>query len=372
MSQAISNLPRPIDGIIALGAELEWSDGAIVESNIDWESVRSCSRPAIALRIAPLPASRTIADLPIKLAISEARRLIAQAQQRGVALTELQLDFDCPASQLRGYASAVGALRAAIKPLPLVITVLPAWLDSSAFANVAANCDRFVLQVHSIPLHNGTGQWKLYDPALARKWIERAATYNKRFAVALPTYRCLAAYAPDGHLFGVIMDSVESRWPPDTRLYEIAANADDLADAIAEWRARRPENFCEVLWYRLPVVTDMRNWRTATLAAVANGRRPQRRLEVVGRGNNPVDIAVRNAGEADQLLSGKVLVRGNQPAADMDALEGWHIEHRGSDTIFVVNDGATLSLRPGETRNIGWVRLARPEKLDFQIIGAGL
>lgn len=305
---------------------------------------------------------------PVAAVEAEASKLLTQATKHGVGVSAVQLDFDCSAGHLAEYAEAVSAVRAKVRPLPLVLTTLPAWLASKSFAALLDQCDSYVLQVHSVPLHTMAPEWKLCDVALAQKWVHRAAAYKKPFAVALPTYRCIAGYAATGELLGVTMDSVQGRWPPDTRLREVAADPDELAGLVQRWQKRRPPELSEIAWYRLPVATDSRNWRFCTLAAVMNGRQPRRQLDVVSHGTNPVDLAICNNGEADEQLDVHVIVSADQSPIAADAVSGWSTEQHAAQTVFAPTPGETLRLKPGETRNIGWLRFAAPANLGWQLV----
>ncbi|MEY2531753.1 MAG: hypothetical protein QOI96_1838, partial [Verrucomicrobiota bacterium] len=51
--------------------------------------------------------------------VSEVRELLSRAQDEGVGLSELQLDFDCPATQIAVYSRWLARLRSLIRPLRL-------------------------------------------------------------------------------------------------------------------------------------------------------------------------------------------------------------------------------------------------------------
>ena len=369
VSEAVSANAAQLDKIVALGAEIEWkgTTSRVMHSDIDWPALKHYGQCGVALRVTAGAESLHVEQFPFATITTAAETLLAEARRNEVPLTEVQLDFDCAVSQLRAYAQWVAALREKIRPIRLVITTLPAWLDSSAFETLVHGCDAYVLQVHSIPLHAPTASWSICDSALARKWVLKAAGYKKPFAVALPTYRCVAGYSPAGQLLGISMDSVRGSWPPDTTLREFAANPDDLANLVREWQESHPAELREILWYRLPVETDARNWRPVTFAAVVAGRTPRHQLEVVERGDNPVDLAIRNNGEADEHASVRVIVLSDQPALAADALTGYSVELDKAQSIFATNAGESLSLRPGEQRDIGWLRFAGPAKLKFEL-----
>ena len=183
----------------------------------------------------------------------------------------IQLDFDCAQKKLSGYSLWVKAVRAAVLPTRFVVTTLPAWLDELEFSHLVWLADGYVLQVHSVPISSEVGQSFLLDTGLARKWIQKASGLVIRFPVALPTYRCLAGYDRFGKLMGVVMDSVDLAWPPGTRTLEFSTDSDDTAALVKEWLSRRRRELKELIWYRIPVATDQRNWRWPTLTAVMAG-----------------------------------------------------------------------------------------------------
>src|SRR5205823_11444471 len=96
---------------------------------------------------------------------------------------------------------------------------------------------------------------------------------------------------------------------------------------VKEWQRARPPQLREIIWYRLPVATDIRNWRWVTLSAVMSGRKPLHHLEILEEGENPIDLSIVNTGEADEELDAVVIATsraGTLVAAD--ALTGWTVD----------------------------------------------
>jgi len=367
---SLTRSSNQLDRIIVLGAEIEWDGAAteIIRSNIDWPSLARLKCVAIAVRVTARTRPQKIEQFPLAVVRGEFDRLLEDARQRSVNVPELQLDFDCDVNQLRAYAGLVETLSSATKPARLSLTTLPSWLGSPHFAQVIDHCDSYVLQMHSIPLRGGTAAWKLCDTQFAQTSVIKAAALKKPVAVALPTYRCVAGYSPAGNLLGVTMDSVIGRWPPDTRLREITADADELADLVHKWQAHHPSGMKEILWYRLPVETDARNWRWQTFSAVISGRRPTHQLDVISEGSNPIDIAIRNLGEADERTTFRIVATSQQPANDGDALHGCTLRFDGIRSVFATVAGEPLPLRPGETRSVGWLRFAEPTVVRLELL----
>ena len=352
--QGIREARRRMNGVVVLGAEMQFAgaETRMHEATIQWPELRG-GEVALALRIAPY--SGPLADDAHAAAIvAEVRQLLDAARANGVALDEVQLDFDCASRKLAGYAAWVRAVRKAVAPLPLVITALPAWLSQPDFPALAREADGYVLQVHSVPTAAEGGRAALCDPALARRWVRQASALGLPFSVSLPAYWCLAGYDPQGKLLSVAMDSVEPAWPPGTSVLEFSADADEIAGLVAEWNRQRPPGMRGLLWYRVPIATDHRNWRWPTLATVMAGRNPVHHVVAVWDGENPVDVSIVNRGEAEERGSCTVVLDGSGAAITAsEALPGWSLALTPGRAIF---SGSGLSLSPGGKQAIGWIR----------------
>jgi hypothetical protein len=310
VTAAVTEADRHMDGVIVLGSEIQWTGGkpTPIRAKLSWETLKTLKKSvALALRIDPYPGPFLEHNLAATSVLNEAARLIHEVHEHQLNLSELQLDFDCPQKKLAGYEIWVRLVRAAIRPVKLILTVLPVWLDEPDFADLIRESDGYVLQVHSVPTGHQIGHDVICDPALARSWVTKAAKLDRPFHVALPTYRCTAGYGPAGNLLGVAMDSVTPVFPPGTRLLEFDSDADALARLVNDWHTARPACFKGIIWYRVPVSSDRQNWRWPTMIAVMQGRTPLHRLEVSGQGDNPVDLSISNNGESDLLQSSEVL-----------------------------------------------------------------
>ncbi len=371
VSAAYSEAQGRMDGLVLLGAEMNWSGGApqVTRANIPWTALKNSQKPiSLALRVAPFPGPFAADDATARAIAETAHALVREAATHDVKLAEFQLDFDCAQKKLAGYRAWIDGVRRAVKPLPLVLTTLPSWLDEPDFVPLVRAADGYVLQVHSVPTTGETGRASLCDPALARKWVQKASRLGLPFSVALPTYRCLAGYAPDGKLLSVVMDSVKLPWPPGTRVLEFATNADDVAGLVRDWQANPPPGLRGLLWYRVPVATDQFNWRWPTLAAVMAGRNPTHQLDVIPQGDNPVDLTLVNNGEADEPLDCTVTVAWNDTTlAAFDSLKGWSIRAEKDLVTFTPDPGSGAPLPPGARRSIGWLRYDKVTPLRLKI-----
>jgi hypothetical protein len=364
---------RQLDGVVLLGGEMVWNGGkpSLIKASIPWESLSSLQHaPAIALRIAPFPGPFVRDDAALRLIVATAKSLLEEARKHGVEPAEFQLDFDCAQKKLAGYGIWLRELRAAIQPMRFVITTLPVWLGEPEFPKLLQEVDGYVLQVHSVSTSGAGRDNVLCDPELARRWVQAAAKLGRPFSVALPTYRGVAGFDPTGKLVGVAMDAGQPSWPAETRMQDFSANAGETADLVKEWQENRPTGLQEILWYRVPVSTDSRNWGWPTLAAVMQGRRPLERFEVRLNGENPVDLTIENTGESDEILDHGVRVTWSGPAPiASDALAGWMIRTEPESLTFTPQPNARLRLAPGARRGIGWLRFPQTTEPHCEIIG---
>jgi hypothetical protein len=358
-----------MNGVVLLGAEIRFGGKSpeIVKPSIDWEAVhRETQQCSLALRVAPFAGPFRADEEPARVIADVTKQLLDDARTHDVKIEEFQFDFDCAQKKLASYHTWLSILRPVVHPIRFVMTVLPAWLDEPEFLSLVRETDGYVLQVHSVPV-SAVGSATLCDSKLARESVARAGKLGMPFSVALPTYRCAAGYAPDGKLLSVAMDSVQPLWPPGTRILEFGADADRIAALVSEWQKTRPQQFRELIWYRVPIATDTRNWRWPTLAAVMAGRLPKHQLSVRHEGTNPVDLSIVNAGEADEQLRLNVTAKWSEAGLEaFDALSGWSV--RSEDGLAVFNSVAQNGFRlpPGATRKIGWLRFDQPANLQIE------
>ena len=370
---ALGEASRRMNGVVILGAEINLAgkQPAVVKATIDWDAVkRQTGHCAIAIRVAPFAGPFRSDDAPATAIVDLTKQLLKEAKEargQGVEIEEFQFDFDCAQKNIASYRTWLQTLKPIVRPARFVITVLPAWLASSNFLPLIREVDGYVLQVHSVPIFAGAAT-TLCDSRLAHEWVRKAAQFGKPFSVALPTYRCAAGYGPDGKLLSVAMDSVQPAWPPGTRVLEFGANADEIAALVNDWQQARPPELHELIWYRVPIATDTRNWRWATLFAVMAGRLPEHKINIVQEGENPVDLSIFNAGEADEQLRTYVTAIWNgTKLTAADALSGWNVRSENGRAVFNVTVPRGLRLPPGSTRKIGWLRFERNTNLETEL-----
>ena len=371
VSAAIRQAAPKLDGLVVLGAEIAWKDGTprVLRPPVDWAVLRETGKPiGIAMRIDPFAETPAARDGRTRLFSETAKSLVDDARQHGVTCAEFQVDYDCAKKRMAEYRAWLTPLRAAVKPVRLVITTLPSWLDESEMGRLLAVADGFVLQVHSVPVKNDGERVALCDSERARRWVAQAGKFGRPFSVALPTYSALIGYDADGHSLGMATDGVQPAWPPGTRVVEFDSDAEEESRLVAGWRNGHPAAMERIAWYRLPV-EGKRNWRWPTFAAVMEGRAPTHRLEISTGDGNPADVSLANKGEAEERLDVTVLLRWDGPAPlAAEALRGWTVLQTEHEARFTRTDATMPRLLPEGRREIGWLRFVTRPALHAEII----
>ncbi|MEI6175983.1 MAG: DUF3142 domain-containing protein [Verrucomicrobiota bacterium] len=377
--QAVDRSRADLAGYVMLACEIEWRNGKPnpVRTKVDWQVARSKPNSfSPAIRVMPYPGPFSEGDETATFLCNEARKQVEAIRAAGIEPRELQLDFDCAQKKLAGYAMWVRSVRRAIAPLPLVITVLPCWLDEADFPNLVREASSYVLQVHSVASPRGDEHTMVCDPALARSWVARASKIGVPFEISLPTYRTLTGYDSAGLKLGSYSDAVRPSWPPGTTVREYATDLDAMAALVASWQTTQPTHCKGLLWYRLPVDEERNNCSWPALRSMMQGRAPARSTDIRVNGKQPdempvslADISLVNTGETDSPSLAGVTVKWDEPAnlSAAEPLPGWRVIRDDHKTTFRPVD-STMRLTPGSERAIGWMRFEKPAILHVQAL----
>ncbi|MGO4703322.1 DUF3142 domain-containing protein [Dyella sp. 2RAB6] len=268
----------------------------------------------------------------------------------GVPLAGIEIDHDCGTARLPAYADFLARLKRALGTTPLSITALPAWLASDQLEDVTGQVDEVVLQVHAVQ----SPRAGLFDPALARSWIDRfAARAGKPFRVALPTYGSRVAWDDNGRV--VAIESETPLLAGGTEASELVAAPAEVAKLLAGLRDDPPKGLAGIVWFRLPTTQDARAWSLPTWRAVMAGAPLKATLAVFfqpGAVAGAADIVLRNDGEVDARLPSRI----DLPAACSiaDGVNGYALGQQGGRPFLRrERDGW---LRAHYQRAIGWAR----------------
>lgn len=369
MVQSVVSHGAAFQSLVVLRSEISWVKGVqVIRVPVDWKALKSLNRPlGAALRVGSLAGILTCTSKDFGLVRAELLKIRSDARSNGVDLAELQIDFDSSERQLAGYAEWLRALKEEVRGCRLVFTALPSWLRQAEFHGLAKSADGYVLQVHSFARpQNFSEDFSLCDPRVAEAAVDRASKLGIPFTVALPTYGYEVAFSAAGKYWGISAES-ERGWPVGSRLKEMRAEPQEMASLIKKWMTKRPA-YCEgVIWYRLPVAGEKRNWSWPTLEMVIRGETPIKssQLAVTWQEDSLAELELRNTGGDEVSISGEVVLAwtGAKLLAG-DSLRGFNlVDSEPGHLVFRRASIPTLILKPGERCAVGWLRFTRKVEL---------
>ena len=357
-----------VDALTVLAAEVEFQDKTprLIRPKLDFPAMRAFGNPiAMAMRIGPWAGPFSESDELANKLVSWLNETLQQAREAGWEPSELQIDFDAATSKLAGYETWLRVFQRAVSPLPVSFTALPDWLNSPTLKEMATLTGRYVLQVHAVERARANDtKPQLIHPESVRKWVEQAGKLGVKFHIALPTYRSAVGFNAEGKIIGIDSEGSARAWPKGTRIVTYQSPAEELATLIREWTTDRPASMAGVLWYRLPVAGESRNWSWPTLAAVMQGRAPKVALEIQRNKGNPVDLVLANTGEGEAPWPELILAKLPPQIGTIetgDALAGYAFEWDASAPEAAafrrLPNYSDAFLPPGGKKPLGWLRL---------------
>ena len=358
---------------VVLAAEVTWKSQipSVTRVAVDYPTLAKLHTPiGLALRVGPYHGDLAKNPLAVNVLAGVAASLETAARTNHVAPVELQIDFDCATARLGDYRAWLTQLQRRLAPLPVTITALPAWLDSPAFAPLAATASNYVLQVHSLEKPVSIDRpFTLCDPAAARRAVARAGEFDVPFRVALPTYTYLVAFGTNGRFAGLSAEAPKTDWPAGTQVRAMSADPQTMSSLVQDWGTNRPSALLGVIWYRLPVIVDNLNWRWATLGAIVQERVPREQFHAAARRVEPglVEISLVNSGELDISSRLAVVVRwsGARFIAG-DGLAGFELAE-SDDSAARLNSPLLFRLPAGEKLVIGWLRFDTDREVQLEV-----
>ena len=374
---AITQAKPQIAGLCVLGSEIAWRQNhpQIARAKIDYGALRKAGLPVgMVLRVGsssgPFTPEAEATSLVTGLAVS----LVSESKSAGIALREIQIDFDCAESKLDGYRVWFETVSRRIAPVSLTITALPCWLRHAEFSALAKTANGYVLQVHSLERPaSADARVTLCDPAAAQRAVEQASRIGVPFRVALPTYGYVAGFNSQGKLLGLSAEGPLLTWPAGVRLRDTRAEPSEMTRLVRRWTSDRPAHLVGIIWYRLPTDQDTLNWRWPTLAAVIAGKlpRPAVRAEARRPESGLMEIDLINDGDADDTLRCVVNAEcGVSPILAADALNGFELIHEQPAQVQFRGPPQSLRQRlaPGERKTIGWLRMKEEKEIKVYVV----
>ncbi len=221
-------------------------------------------------------------------------------------VTALQIDYDSPQRSLGNYLRLLETVKTAHPDKKWTITALPSWLDAPDAKQLFTTADGVVMQLHSLQLPDQPDMpVVLCDPIAARKTVGKMSNMGIPYHIALNTYSCEVWFDGKNRVIDVISEDLHSSTSPSAIRRSMGiSDAVQLASLVREWKQNPPPHLQGIIWYRLPIETDRRNWKWITWQRAARGEIPisDLRLEARATENGTWDIVLTNYGERDERL----------------------------------------------------------------------
>jgi hypothetical protein len=315
-------------------------------ARIDAPLLKADGRPLIAV----IRLDGQLKSLDQEQVTAQILQVLADWQAQGLTLSGVEIDHDAGNARLPAYAEFLKHLRVALPTdIPLSITALPAWLDSSQLPVLLQTVDSSVLQVHAV----SDPRRGLFDSDQASKWAKAwARITDKPFYLALPAYG--VALLPDDGGAPVVESEVQLERGGERQ--ELLADPLQLSQLGQALRADPPAHLAGLIWFRLPLANDRRAWSLTTLRAVARGHQLSSRLGVtLSEHDGLYDIKLDNPGNLDSAWPARITLKA-QSCEGADALAGYSLQQSPDLLTFTrLRDGR---LPAGGQRAIGWARCA--------------
>ncbi|OOH75673.1 hypothetical protein BOW65_28630 [Pseudomonas koreensis] len=315
-------------------------------ARIDAPLLKADGRPLIAV----IRLDGQLKSLDQEQVTAQILQVLADWQAQGLTLSGVEIDHDAGNARLPAYAEFLKHLRVALPTdIPLSITALPAWLDSSQLPVLLQTVDSSVLQVHAV----SDPRRGLFDSDQASKWAKAwARITDKPFYLALPAYG--VALLPDDGGAPVVESEVQLERGGERQ--ELLADPLHLSQLGQALRADPPAHLAGLIWFRLPLANDRRAWSLTTLRAVARGHQLSSRLGVtLSEHDGLYDIKLDNPGNLDSAWPARITLKA-QSCEGADALAGYSLQQSPDLLTFTrLRDGR---LPAGGQRAIGWARCA--------------
>lgn len=315
-----------------------------ISANVDLQQLQKAQRPIIAV----VRLDGQLSSLNTPQLLQQIQQLVQHWQQQPMQLVGLEIDYDSGTTKLPAYVDFLRALRQQLpQSLSLSMTVLPAWLDAPALAELRAITDHSVLQVHAV---NRIAQG-LFDPKQAATWIERYQQQAQRpFYVALPAYG--AAVTASGAI------ESEVSLPEAGARQEYTVDPRAVAALMQQIKRQRPAQLKGWVWFRLPLPNDQRAWAWSTLQKVMTEQPLQAQLQLRA---NPTtaglyDLTLVNFGDLPAVLPASIDLQA-QACSVADIRPTYQLNLQANRVHLQLNPQLpNKTLAAGKRQILGWIR----------------
>ena len=356
VKEALPLAEAEFDTIAILGVELNWREKTGWDVNFFKDSLDYSAnnfKAIIDVRIG----SEVAKSQWSKSALAVIDDVIARLPEAN----RIQLDYDCPTSELRGYLYLIKHLQNKFPSRKFEITALPTWLTNKHFKLLVKRLDRYIMQVHGV---SGYGLNKLCDIDYTLEVADKCHQLGVPYLLALPTYAHAINYDKQGVIKQVISEGGNMQQGLDYNY--LRADAQEITALVSGLRLSHPKLLQGLVWYRMPVSTDKMNWTWKTLTKVRSAEYNQAKLSVVKNQDSSglYEIAIVN-NSSQRLDYPKSLTISWMDdfciGGDGYKAYQWQIINRQNQAEFIQLRTDIHLINPGESISIGWLRLTQPK-----------
>lgn len=284
---------------------------------------------------------------------------IAAAQQAGVKLQAIEIDYDAARAALVAYREWLQQLRPLLpQHWSFQITALPDWLPSADYPALCQAADQLTLQLHSV-LSPSQG---LFDSSKAKQWTQSAAANTPcPLFLALPAYHSALINTADG---GRVES--ETMLPIAGERQALRSRPEAVADFLSWLQSQSLPQVQGIVWFRLPLPDDQRSWPLVTLQALVRGEALAAKLQTeLTQDQGRFDIQLRNSGNLAATLPDSLWFRGLQCLGG-DAQHGYQWQQQGADWQLQRNNISADAplIAPQQQLTVAWLRCQQLQSIS--------
>ncbi|MDI2112181.1 DUF3142 domain-containing protein [Commensalibacter nepenthis] len=343
LKPAIEQTMPFITGWRFLAGESE-PDGQVIYPSIEFNILQQSHLPLTAVyrfdRLRPLPS------------VDEVLTLIQQSPAYQTHhIHHIELDLDWPTSKLPIYIQLLRSLKTKLpQDVQLNITMIPDWMRSPVFPELTEQIPYPVLQVHSVD----NPQTGLFNDEAALAYIRKMDHLTHHpFYIALPTYGLKIQATPSGTIYAI---EGENDFKTGHSGQELYSDPQQVRNLINKLQQNTPTNLKGIVWFRLPIVSDQRNWSHDTWMAMIRHQplKGQIIVQEIPDSNNPgaIKIMLFNQGNIALPLPPMVPLRCH--IADGLFPYQLSLNNQGKYMLNLIKQVAPLNTH--QERVIGWMR----------------
>ncbi|RYD18648.1 MAG: DUF3142 domain-containing protein, partial [Verrucomicrobiaceae bacterium] len=147
------------------------------------------------------------------------------------------------------------------------------------------------------------------------------------------------------------------------------AFADPVQSArlVREWTTERPTGLTGIVWYRLPVGGDRRNWPWETLRLVSRGEEDTTTAVFTATpGPGARDLHVENHGKFPVRLPSAITI--HTPVIAADAAGAYRLDDHADGLRLILREDIWPWIAPDEKIPAGWLRVSEESiRIDSSI-----